>query len=57
MHTAKILRTAASPDGVPLRLWPSPGSGVRNAAFLPRHLVNLLLALGCGDPDPGYLIP
>ena len=45
-HTAKILRSA----GVRPELWPSPGRGVRNATFTPTHLVNLLLALGCGDP-------
>jgi hypothetical protein len=50
MHTAKILRTAKTTDGIRLGLWPNPGSGVRNAKFTPDQLVNLLLALGCGDP-------
>ena len=50
MHTSKILRTAATSDGVRLGLWPNPGSGIRRTTFTPGQLVNLLLALGCGEP-------
>jgi hypothetical protein len=49
-HTAKVLRSAVGPDGRRLGLWPSPGRGVRAVAFTATHLVNLLLALGCGEP-------
>jgi hypothetical protein len=49
-HTAKVLRSAVGPDGKRLGLWPSPGRGVRTAAFTATHLVNLLLALSCGEP-------
>jgi hypothetical protein len=49
-HTAKVLRSAVRPDGKRLGLWPSPGRGVRTAAFTATHLVNLLLALSCGEP-------
>jgi hypothetical protein len=49
-HTAKVLRSAVGPDGRRLGLWPSPGRGVRTAAFTSTQLVNLLLALSCGEP-------
>ena len=50
MHTAKILRTAASPDGVRLDYGPTLAAACATPPSRRRHLVNLLLALGCGDP-------
>ena len=50
LYTAKLLRTAVGTDGLRLDLWPAPGRGVRNAKFQSSHLINLLLALGCGAP-------
>jgi len=50
LHTARTLRTATDAKGRRLNLWPQPGSGARITSFTPSHMVNLLLALGAGDP-------
>jgi hypothetical protein len=53
LHTSRTLRTATDAKGRRLDLWPQPGSGARITSFTPGQIVNLLLALGAGDPIRG----